>query len=77
MIVNLTLSVTLTLPDGSASLDDGCGRAWSLPNGDWVKPWITMELNDQRELSWAEAQAMGIDIEEMVEAVDIIEECEG
>jgi len=77
MIVNLTLSVTLTLPDGSASLDDGCGRAWSLPNGDWVKPWITMELNDQRELSWAEAQAMGIDIEETVEAVDIIEECEG
>ena len=76
MIVNLTLSVTLTLPDGSASLDGGGGRAWLLPNGDWVKPWITLELNDTRDLTFAEVQTMGMEIEEMVEAVDIIEECE-
>jgi hypothetical protein len=76
MIVNLTLSVTLTLPDGSTSLDDGCGRAWSLPNGDWIKPWITLELNDQRDLTQEEIAALEIDIEEMVEAVEIIEERE-
>ena len=75
MIVNLTLSVTLTLPDGSTSLA-GCGRAWSLPNGDWIKPWITLELNDLRDLTQEEIAALEIDIEEMIEAVDIIEECE-
>jgi hypothetical protein len=71
------LSVTLTLPDGSASLDGKGGRAWLLPNGDWVKPWVTLELNDKRDLSFAEVQTMGLDIEDTVEAVDIIEECEG
>ena len=75
MIVNLTLSVTLTLPDGSTSLDDGCGRAWLLPDGNWVKPWITMELNDERDLSFAELVVLEIDVEESVEAMDIIEEC--
>ena len=76
MIVNLTLSVTLTLPEGSASIDASDGRAWSLPNGDWIKPWITLELNDKRDLTQEEIAALEIDIEEMVEAVDIIEECE-
>jgi hypothetical protein len=76
MIVNLTLSVTLTLPDGSASIDGSDGRAWSLPNGDWIKPWITLELNDERDLTQEEIAALEIDIEEMVEAVEIIEECE-
>ena len=75
MIVNLTLSVTLTLPDGSTSLDDGCGRAWLLPDGNWVKPWITMELNDERDLSFGELVVLEIDVEESVEAMDIIEEC--
>jgi len=77
MIVNLTLSVTLTLPDGTASVDGSGGREWLLPNGDWVKPWAVLELNDKRELSFGEVQTMGMDITDMVEAVDIIEECEG
>ena len=74
MIVNLTLSVTLTLPEGSASIDGSDGRAWLLPDGDWIKPWITLELNDQRDLTHEEITALEIDIEEMVEAVEIIEE---
>ena len=77
MIVNLTLSVTLTLPDGTASVDGEGGRAWLLPNGDWVKPWAVLELNDKRDLSFVEVQTMGMDITDMVETVDIIEECEG
>jgi len=48
-----------------------------LPNGDWVKPWAVLELNDKRDLSFVEVQTMGMDITDMVETVDIIEECEG
>ncbi len=36
MIVQMTMEVTLILPDGSASLDGSNGRGWVLPNGDLV-----------------------------------------
>lgn len=53
MIVNLTLSVTLEMPDGTVSVDGSGGRAWLLPDGGMVKPWAVLELNDERVLSEA------------------------
>ena len=75
MIVKMTLNVTLEMPDGTASVDGVGGRAWALPNGDIVKPWVVLELNDTRDLSFAETQALGIDVIDMVENVTIVEEC--
>jgi hypothetical protein len=74
MIVNLTLSVTLEMPDGTVSVDGSGGRAWLLPDGDMVKPWAVLELNDERDLSFAETQSLGIDVMDMVEDVTIVEE---
>ena len=48
MVVNMTMEVTLTLPDGSASMDTTGGRGWVLPNGDWVKVLTMLELNVDR-----------------------------
>ena len=75
MIVNMTLSVTLEMPDGTASVDGSGGRAWILPSGDMVKPWVVLELNELRDLSFAETQTLGIDVADMVEDVTIVEEC--
>jgi hypothetical protein len=75
MIVNMTLSVTLEMPDGTASVDESNGRAWLLPNGDMVKPWVVLELNELRDLSFAETQTLGIDIADRVDDVTIVEEC--
>lgn len=74
MIVNMTLEVTLTLPDGSASMDMTGGRGWVLPNGDCVKPWATLEWNDERDLSRDEALELGCDIMDMVTSLEIANE---
>lgn len=74
MIVNMTLEVTLELPDGSASIDMTGGRGWLLPNGDWVKPWVGLELNDERDLTHMEALEMGCNVSDMVTSVEIADE---
>lgn len=71
MIVNLTLQVTLTLPDGSASMDMSGGRGWVLPDGNFIKPWVTLEYNDERDLTRDELLAMGCDIFDMVTEAEI------
>lgn len=71
MIVNMTLEVTLTLPDGSASMDGSNGRAWVLPNGDWVKPFVVLELNDDRDLTYLDALKMGMDVSDFVVSAEI------
>lgn len=75
MIVKMTLSVRLEMPDGTASVDGVGGRAWALPNGDIVKPWVVLALNDVRDLTFEETDAMGIDITSGVENVTIVEGC--
>ena len=74
MIVQMTLEVTLELPDGSASIDMTGGRGWLLPNGDWVKPWVSLELNDERDLTHMEALKMGCNVSDMVTSVEVVNE---
>ena len=71
MIVNMTLQVTLELPDGSASMDDTHGRGWVLPDGNWVKLFAVLELNDERDLPYTEVMAMGMDISDIVTTAEI------
>ena len=71
MIVNLTLEVTLELPDGSASMDDTHGRGWVLPDGNWIKPFAVLELNDERDLSYPEAMLLGMDVSDVVTRAEI------
>jgi hypothetical protein len=71
MIVHMTLEVTLTLPDGSASMDMTGGRGWVLPNSQVIKVWAVPELNEKIDLTWQEAEALGIHIEDMVTSVEM------
>lgn len=73
MIVNLTLQVTLILPDGSASIDGASGRGWVLPDGNFIKPFAVLELNDERDLTYAEAERMGVHIDDIVTEAEIAE----
>lgn len=74
MIVNMTLEVTLMLPDGSASMDATGGRGWVLPDGQVIKIWAVPELDDESDLSWQEAGALGVSVEDMVTSVEIADE---
>lgn len=74
MVVNITMEVTLTLPDGSASMDMTGGRGWVLPNGDFIKPWATLEWNDERDLTPEETLDLGCNIMDMVTSVETADE---
>jgi hypothetical protein len=71
MIVNMTMQVTLELPDGSASMDDTHGRGWVLPDGNWIKPFVTLELNDEHDLPYVDVMLMGMDVSDMVTSAEI------
>ena len=73
MIVNMTLEVTLTLPDGSASMDDTNGRGWVLPDGQMIKVWAVPELNEKIDLTWQEAEALGVHFYDIVTDAEIAE----
>jgi hypothetical protein len=72
MNVQMTMIVNLTLPDGSASMDGTGGRGWVLPDGNFVKVFPVVELNDERDLTWVETEAMGIDADGSVLEVEIV-----
>lgn len=63
MDIKVTITATITVPDGS-KLESELGRQITLPSGDWVKPFIVLELNDERDLPWAEAVEIGCDVVE-------------
>lgn len=71
MQVHVTLEVTLTLPDGSASLDMSGGRGWVLPGGQVIKIWAVPELNEKLDLTWQEAADLGVSVEDMVTSVEV------
>lgn len=71
MIVSLTLEVALELPDGSASIDGTHGRGWVLPDGNAVKVFAALELNEERDLTYSEAMALGCDIGDVVISAEI------
>lgn len=66
MRLNITMAVTLILPDGSAPLEDRNGRGWMLPSRDWVKPFVTLELNDERDLGALEMFDLGVDVDDFI-----------
>lgn len=71
MIVELTMAVRLQLPEGSASMDMQGGRGWVLPNGDFVKVWAGVELNDERDLSYDQGAELGVFVEDIITDVEI------
>ena len=74
MKVQMTMIVNLTLPDGSASMDMTGGRGWVLPDGQVIKIWAVPELDDESDLSWQEAGALGVSVEDMVTSLEIADE---
>jgi hypothetical protein len=64
MNVRVTLEAVITLPEGTQLPSEINSRAFTLPNGDTVKPWVVVELNDIDDLSTTQAEALGIHITE-------------
>lgn len=62
LTVEVTIKAILTLPEGTQVPEEG--RGFTLPNGDWVKPFITLEMNDEDDLTFKEAEAMGVSVDE-------------
>ncbi len=60
MEIRVTIEAVLTLPEGTIVPEEG--RGFTLPNGDWVKPFIVLEMNDDRDLSFKETAALGVDV---------------
>lgn len=49
MQIRVTIEAVITLPEGTTV--PSSGRQFTLPSGDWVKPWVILELNDERDLT--------------------------
>ena len=62
MDIRITIEAVLTLPDGTIVPENG--RGFTLPGGDWVKPFIVMEMNDDRDLTFKDTEALGVSVEE-------------
>ena len=62
MEIRVVIDAVITLPEGTDVPEQG--RAFTLPSGDWVKPFIVLEMNDGRDLSTKEALDVGLDITE-------------
>lgn len=70
MEIEVTIKAVLTLPEGTTVPEEG--RGFTLPNGDWVKPFIVLEMNDDRDLSFKEAGELGVDVYEVeIEWVEV------
>jgi hypothetical protein len=63
--IRVAIEALITVPDGTVMPESG-GRALILPSGDWVKPFVVFELNDERDLTSIEAFEMGLDIDEEI-----------
>lgn len=60
MEIRVKIEAVWTLPEGTIFPEDG--RGFTLPSGDWVKPFIVLELNDDEDLTYDLAAKMGMDI---------------
>ena len=56
----ITGTETLGAPEGTTLLDDA--RGLLLPTGEVIKPWIVIELNEDRDLSGADTDRLGLDV---------------
>ena len=61
--LQLTMSVTIMVPEQTEIVGP---RAFKLPDGDIVKVFAVLELNDERDMTYAEAAIKGLDYEEEV-----------
>lgn len=61
--LHLTMIVTVDVPDGTEIVG---ARAFKLPDGDIVKVFAVMELNNERDMTYAEAAFKGLDYEDTV-----------
>lgn len=60
MIVRVKLEALIELPEGTTIPEEG--RAFTLPNGDWVKPWVVLERNDDEDMDFGQLVDAGIDV---------------
>lgn len=61
--LQLTMVVTVDVPDQTEIVG---ARAFKLPDGDIVKVFTVLELNDERDLNYTEAVLKGMDYEDTV-----------
>lgn len=61
--LQLTMTVTITVPEQTEIVGS---RAFKLPDGDIVKVFSVLELNDERDMTWSEAFTKGLDYEDEV-----------
>jgi hypothetical protein len=61
--LQLTMVVTLDVPDQTEIVG---ARAFKLPDGDIVKVFSVLELNDERDLNYTEVVFKGMDIDDAV-----------
>ena len=62
MIFKVTLEAMITLPEGTKMPMQG--RAFTLPNGDTVKPYVVLELNERNDMTFQETEQRDISIDE-------------
>lgn len=60
MLVRVKLEALIELPEGTTIPEEG--RAFTLPNGDWVKPWVVLERNDDEDMDFGQLVDAGIDV---------------
>lgn len=59
MIISYRISGIIEVPDGSQIEDP---RTIRLPDGNFIKLWTGVELNDVDDLSFAQQQNLGVDV---------------
>lgn len=62
MEMRVTIETIITFPEGTIVPEEG--RGFTLPSGDWVKPFVVLEMNDDRDLTFREVVALGLDVTE-------------
>lgn len=60
MFIRVKLEALIELPEGTIIPEEG--RAFTLPNGDWVKPWVVLERNDDEDMDSGQLVDAGIDV---------------
>ena len=60
MFIRVKLEALIELPEGTTIPEEG--RAFTLPNGDWVKPWVVLERNDDEDMDFGQLVDAGIDV---------------
>lgn len=63
MEIKVTLEAIITLPEGTQVPQDGT-REFTLPGGECIKPFVVLELNEERDLTYPEYSALGVNVEE-------------